>query len=281
MKYPSMVWMVDIGNARWTSVLAKLRCCGAYVRSNRHMLGDEPAGAIALLYDLFKIAALPAPLLACVMVTASANAEVERMPAFLANDDWVSWLDENSASPNEASRPPRGRRHQMDNDQGRARGPPAHGITTKGPFSPQSMPKAADARLKPLQLHPQPKSDDPPGRIASESVKAVGAIVEGRSRIEQVRDVNENRAAAQCAAAPEPFVRQHVLGIELKDVVGANLVSAAYRCAVRSGQYRSHGIRTPVTVAAHEIVVQFEAEGIKLPAQVEPELSLNSAEGRV
>src|SRR6266404_6644036 len=105
-------------------------------------------------------------------------------------------------SPDETSRPPRGRRHQMGNDQGRARGPPAHRITTKGPLDLWNTPAVAGARLKPLQLHPQPKSDDPPGRIASESVKAVGAIVEGRSCIEQVRDVKENRAAAQCAAAP-------------------------------------------------------------------------------
>src|ERR1700761_969606 len=75
-------------------------------------LGDEPAGAIAMLYDRFEIAELPAPLLACVMVTVPANdlirtlttehAESDRMPAFLAKDDWATWLGENGASPAEA-----------------------------------------------------------------------------------------------------------------------------------------------------------------------------------
>lgn len=75
-------------------------------------LGDEFAGAIAMLYDSFQIAELPAPLTACVMVTVPANAlirtlttehaEADRMPAFLANDDWSIWLGENGASPDEA-----------------------------------------------------------------------------------------------------------------------------------------------------------------------------------
>jgi putative SOS response-associated peptidase YedK len=73
------------------------------------MLGDEPAGAIAMLYDRFEIAELPAPLLACVMVTVPANelirtlttehAEADRMPAFLAKEDWATWLGENDATP--------------------------------------------------------------------------------------------------------------------------------------------------------------------------------------
>jgi putative SOS response-associated peptidase YedK len=76
------------------------------------MLGDEPAGAIAMLYDRFEIAELPAPLLACVMATVPANelirtlttehAESDRMPAFLAKDDWATWLGENDASPDDA-----------------------------------------------------------------------------------------------------------------------------------------------------------------------------------
>jgi putative SOS response-associated peptidase YedK len=76
------------------------------------MLGDEPAGAIAVLYDRFVIGELPAPLLASVMVTVPANAlirtlstefaESDRMPAFLAKDDWSTWLGENGASPDEA-----------------------------------------------------------------------------------------------------------------------------------------------------------------------------------
>jgi putative SOS response-associated peptidase YedK len=75
-------------------------------------LGDEPAGAIAMLYERFSIAELPAPLLACVMVTVPANAliqtlttefaESDRMPAFLAKDDWATWLGENGAGPQEA-----------------------------------------------------------------------------------------------------------------------------------------------------------------------------------
>jgi len=76
------------------------------------MLGDEPASAIAMLYDRFEIAELPAPLLACVMVTVPANelirtlstehAESDRMPAFLAKDDWATWLGESNATSEEA-----------------------------------------------------------------------------------------------------------------------------------------------------------------------------------
>src|SRR6202000_2724233 len=75
-------------------------------------LGDEPAAAIAFLYDQFSIPDLPAPLLACVMVTVPANdlirtlttehAESDRMPAFLAKDDWATWLGENDATPDQA-----------------------------------------------------------------------------------------------------------------------------------------------------------------------------------
>lgn len=73
------------------------------------MLDDDPAGAIAFLYDHFSIPELPAPLLACVMVTVPANAlirtlttehaESDRMPAFLAKDDWATWLGENDSDP--------------------------------------------------------------------------------------------------------------------------------------------------------------------------------------
>src|SRR6202012_5608150 len=72
-------------------------------------LGDDPAGAIAMLYNRFDIPELPAPLLACVMVTVPANelirtlttehAESDRMPAFLAKEDWATWLGETDASP--------------------------------------------------------------------------------------------------------------------------------------------------------------------------------------
>jgi putative SOS response-associated peptidase YedK len=73
------------------------------------MLGDEPAGAIAVLYDTFSIPELPASLMACVMVTVPANAlirtlttehaESDRMPAFLAKDDWEPWLGQNGSAP--------------------------------------------------------------------------------------------------------------------------------------------------------------------------------------
>jgi putative SOS response-associated peptidase YedK len=77
------------------------------------VLGDEPAGAIAMLYERFEVPELPAPLLACVMVTVPANelirtlttehAESDRMPAFLAKDDWATWLGEDGAPPSAAN----------------------------------------------------------------------------------------------------------------------------------------------------------------------------------
>jgi putative SOS response-associated peptidase YedK len=76
------------------------------------MLGDAPAGAIAFLFDQFNIAELKDPLRACVMVTVPANAlirtlttkhaESDRMPAFLAKDDWETWLGQNDATPDDA-----------------------------------------------------------------------------------------------------------------------------------------------------------------------------------
>lgn len=75
-------------------------------------LGDEPAGAIAILFDTFSIPELPALLRACVMVTVPANdlirtlstehAESDRMPAFLAKADWETWLGQNGASSDDA-----------------------------------------------------------------------------------------------------------------------------------------------------------------------------------
>jgi putative SOS response-associated peptidase YedK len=68
-----------------------------------------PAGpiGIAFLWRRFEVADLPAPLLACVMVTVPANAllaglPTDRMPAMLAKQDWVTWLGEDGASPAEA-----------------------------------------------------------------------------------------------------------------------------------------------------------------------------------
>src|SRR3954464_1716431 len=66
----------------------------------------KPAGpiGIAFLWRRFEIAELPAPLLACVMVTVPANAlltglPTDRMPAMLAQGDWEAWL---TGSPEEA-----------------------------------------------------------------------------------------------------------------------------------------------------------------------------------
>jgi putative SOS response-associated peptidase YedK len=66
----------------------------------------NPAGpiGIAFLWRRFEIAELPAPLLACVMVTVPANAlltglPTDRMPAMLAQGDWEAWL---TGSPGEA-----------------------------------------------------------------------------------------------------------------------------------------------------------------------------------
>ena len=76
------------------------------------MLGDEPAGAIAFLFDQFSVPDQTQPLKACVMVTVPANAlirtlttghaESDRMPAFLAKEDWATWLGENGAAPKDA-----------------------------------------------------------------------------------------------------------------------------------------------------------------------------------
>lgn len=59
-----------------------------------------PAGpiGIAFLWRQFKLAQMPEPLFACVMVTVAANAllstlPTDRMPAVLAPDDWETWLN--------------------------------------------------------------------------------------------------------------------------------------------------------------------------------------------
>jgi len=71
--------------------------------------GDQhivtPAGpiGIAFVWRRFDVAELPAPLLACVMVTVPANRlltglPTDRMPAVLAPEDWAVWLGEQPAS---------------------------------------------------------------------------------------------------------------------------------------------------------------------------------------
>lgn len=60
--------------------------------------------AAAFLWRRFDIPDQPQPLFACVMVTVPANALIatlptDRMPAFLAPEDWAVWLGEEDASP--------------------------------------------------------------------------------------------------------------------------------------------------------------------------------------
>jgi putative SOS response-associated peptidase YedK len=64
-----------------------------------------PAGpiGIAFVWRRFDVAELPAPQLACVMVTVPANTlltglPTDRMPAVLAPEDWAVWLGEQPAS---------------------------------------------------------------------------------------------------------------------------------------------------------------------------------------
>src|SRR3569623_838165 len=63
-----------------------------------------PAGpiGIAFLWRQFAVPELPAPLLACVMVTVPANSllmglPTDRMPAMLASEDWETWLSGSSS----------------------------------------------------------------------------------------------------------------------------------------------------------------------------------------
>jgi putative SOS response-associated peptidase YedK len=68
--------------------------------------GDEEAIGIAFLWRRFAFPDLPAPLLACVMVTVPANRLIaalptDRMPAVLETGDWAKWLGEEDASPDE------------------------------------------------------------------------------------------------------------------------------------------------------------------------------------
>jgi len=68
--------------------------------------GDEPALAAAFVWRRFEIEGQPAPMLACVLCTVPANALIatlptDRMPAFLAHDDWATWLGEKEATVDE------------------------------------------------------------------------------------------------------------------------------------------------------------------------------------
>jgi putative SOS response-associated peptidase YedK len=64
--------------------------------------GDETALAAAFVWRRFEGEGLPGPMLACVLVTVPANALIaslptDRMPAFLAPEDWAKWLGEEPA----------------------------------------------------------------------------------------------------------------------------------------------------------------------------------------
>lgn len=67
---------------------------------------DGVPRGIPVLWRRFAVPSLPAPLLACVMVTVAASPLVakiqDRMPAVLDPDDWAVWLGEVPASPAEA-----------------------------------------------------------------------------------------------------------------------------------------------------------------------------------
>jgi len=66
----------------------------------------------AFIFDNFSVPDLPAPFLACVLVTVPANelirslstehAEADRMPAFLDPADWATWLGEGGNDPGAA-----------------------------------------------------------------------------------------------------------------------------------------------------------------------------------
>ena len=65
--------------------------------------GDEPALAAAFVWRRYDIAGLQRPLFACVLATVPANQllatlPTDRMPAFLAPEDWAKWLGENPAN---------------------------------------------------------------------------------------------------------------------------------------------------------------------------------------
>ena len=73
----------------------------------QHVVTPTGPIGIAVLWRRFEIADLPAPLLACVMVTVPANTlltglPTDRMPAVLAQEDWSTWLGEDGASPTQA-----------------------------------------------------------------------------------------------------------------------------------------------------------------------------------
>jgi putative SOS response-associated peptidase YedK len=67
--------------------------------------GDGIPRGFAFVWRRFEIAEFPAPMLACVMVTAPASNLIapitDRMPAILDDADWPKWLGEDLASPSD------------------------------------------------------------------------------------------------------------------------------------------------------------------------------------
>lgn len=68
--------------------------------------GDGKPLAAAFIWRSFEIPNQPAPFLACVLVTVPANPLIatlptDRMPAFLAHEDWAIWLGETDATVDE------------------------------------------------------------------------------------------------------------------------------------------------------------------------------------
>lgn len=68
--------------------------------------GDAQALAAAFVWRKFEIPGQPMPMNACVLVTVPANALIttlptDRMPAFLADENWPAWLGERPATVDE------------------------------------------------------------------------------------------------------------------------------------------------------------------------------------
>jgi len=66
----------------------------------------EDVLAAAFVWRRFESPDMPAPMFACVLVTVPANQLIatlptDRMPAFLAQEDWATWLGEKAASVDE------------------------------------------------------------------------------------------------------------------------------------------------------------------------------------
>jgi len=69
----------------------------------QHVIVPESTLAAAVVWRRFEISASPEPFFACVLVTVAANQLIsslptDRMPAFLAREDWQTWLGEKPAS---------------------------------------------------------------------------------------------------------------------------------------------------------------------------------------